>query len=167
MLLAGSLALFFTALNLLPIGQLDGGHILYGLLGFQRFNQISAVLFIGFIFYAGLGLFTVDSSDDSLLYGGPIYLYYLFTVFRRAVPTPRRALMLVLGVVAAQLALSLAVPGIEGNPGWLVFGFLLGRVMGIYHPPAPDESPLSPGRKVLGWVMLAIFVLCFTPSPFG
>ncbi|MGY2133108.1 site-2 protease family protein [Hymenobacter sp. HD11105] len=167
MLLAGSLALFFTALNLLPIGQLDGGHILYGLLGFQRFNQVSAVLFIGFIFYAGLGLFTVDSSDDSLLYGGPIYLYYLFTVFRRAVPTPRRALMLVLGVVAAQLALSLAVPGIEGNPGWLVFGFLLGRVMGIYHPPAPDESPLSPGRKVLGWVMLAIFVLCFTPSPFG
>ena len=53
-----------------------------------------------------------------------------------------------------------------GNPGWLVFGLLLGRFTGIYHPPAPDERPLNTGRKVLGWVMVAIFTLCFTPSPF-
>ncbi|TGE17422.1 site-2 protease family protein [Hymenobacter elongatus] len=166
-LLAGSLALFFTALNLLPIGQLDGGHILYGLLGFQRFNRLSVVFFVGFIFYAGLGLFSVQSSWETWLYGGVPYVLYLFIVFRRVLPTPRRTVLLLLGVLAAQLALTLAVPGIEGNPGWLVFGLLLGRFMGIFHPPAPDERPLSLGRKVLGWVMLAIFVLCFSPSPFG
>nr|WP_262904605.1 site-2 protease family protein [Hymenobacter lucidus] len=166
-LLAGSLALFFTALNLLPIGQLDGGHILYGLLGFQRFNRLSVVFFVSFIFYAGLGIFTLHSSWETWLYGGVPYALYLFVVFRRVVPTKRRTVLLGLSVVAAQLALTLAVPGIEGNPGWLVFGLLLGRFMGIFHPPAPDERSLSLGRKVLGWVMLAIFVLCFSPSPFG
>src|SRR5690606_37013269 len=30
-LFAGYLALFFTALNMLPIGQLDGGHVIFGL----------------------------------------------------------------------------------------------------------------------------------------
>ncbi|UOG76475.1 site-2 protease family protein [Hymenobacter tibetensis] len=165
-LLAGILALFFTALNLLPIGQLDGGHILYGLLGFQRFNRLSAVLFIAFIFYAGLGLFSLNSSLDTWLYWGLPYFGYLFLVFRRALPTPRRALLLSLGVWIAQLAVTVAFPGILGNPGWLVFGLMLGRFTGIYHPPAPDEAPLSAGRKVLGWLMLAIFVLCFTPSPF-
>lgn len=165
-LMAGVLSLFFTALNLLPIGQLDGGHILYGLLGFRRFNRLSMVLFVGFIFYAGLGLFSLQTDSDTWLYWGLPYIAYLFLVFRKALPTPRRALLLSLSVWAAQLAVTVAVPGIMGSPGWLVFGLMLGRVTGIYHPPAPDESALSAGRKVLGWLMLVIFVLCFTPSPF-
>jgi membrane-associated protease RseP (regulator of RpoE activity) len=165
-LLAGVMSLFFTALNLLPIGQLDGGHILYGLLGFRRFNRLSAVLFVGFIFYAGLGLFSLETSSETWLYWGLPYLGYLFLVFRKALPTPRRAILLSLGVWAAQMAVAVAIPGVTGNPGWLVFGLMLGRLTGIYHPSAPDESSLSTGRKVLGWLMLAIFVLCFTPSPF-
>ena len=165
-LMAGALSLFFTALNLLPMGQLDGGHILYGLLGRRRFNQTALVLFIGFIFYAGLGLFTLHSDWQVWLYGGPVYALYLGLIFWRVLPKPRQGLLLAAGIWGAQLAYSVADPTILGNPGWLVFGLLLGRFTGIYHPPAPDERPLSPGRKVLGWVMVAIFVLCFTPSPF-
>ncbi|MBC6699274.1 site-2 protease family protein [Hymenobacter puniceus] len=166
MLLAGSLALFFTALNLLPIGQLDGGHILYGLLGFRRFNRLSGLLFVGYIFYAGLGLFSLRTNSETWLYWGVPYFAYLIVVLRPVVPRPWQALVLAVALWAVQLACIMAVPGIMGNPGWLVFGLLLSRLMGVFHPPAPDETPLSAGRKVLGWLMLAIFVLCFTPSPF-
>ena len=165
-LLAGALALFFTALNLLPIGQLDGGHILYGLLGNRRFNRLATWLFTAFIFYAGLGLFTLRDGWKSWLYFGPVYALYLGAVFWRALPTPRRGLLLAAAVWAAQLAVAAAWPAASGNPGWLLFGLLLGRLTGIHHPPAPDERPLSPGRQVLGWAMVAVFVLCFTPSPF-
>ena len=165
-LLAGALSLFFTALNLLPLGQLDGGHILYGLLGARRFNRLARLLFVGFVFYAGLGLFSVRTSPEIWLYWGPAYALYLGLVCWRALPTPRQGLVLAAGIGAAQLVAASAVPGLFGNPGWLVFGLLLGRLTGIYHPPAPDERPLSPGRRVLGWAMVAIFVLCFTPSPF-
>jgi membrane-associated protease RseP (regulator of RpoE activity) len=165
-LLAGALSLFFTALNLLPMGQLDGGHILYGLLGVRRFNKLVLGLFVGFIFYAGLGIFSLHSSWQVWAYGGPAYALYLGLIFWQVLPTPRQGLLLAAGIWAAQLAYTVVDANVLGNPGWLVFGLLLGRFTGIYHPPAPDERPLSTGRKVLGWVMVAIFVLCFTPSPF-
>ena len=165
-LLAGALALFFTALNLLPIGQLDGGHILYGLLGYRRFNRLATWLFSGFIFYAGLGIFSFQDGWKSWLYYGPVYAFYLAAVFWRALPTPRRGLLLAAAVWASQLAVVTWLPTASGNPGWLLFGLLLGRLTGIHHPPAPDDRPLSPARQVLGWLMVGIFVLCFTPSPF-
>jgi membrane-associated protease RseP (regulator of RpoE activity) len=165
-LMAGALSLFFTALNLLPMGQLDGGHILYGLLVRRRFNHLSVVLFFGFVFFVVVPLLTVHSSWQVWLYGGPVYALYLGLIFWRVLPRPRQGLLLAAGIWCAQLAFTLAAPTAMGNPGWLFFGLLLGRFTGIYHPPAPDESPLSFGRKILGWVMVAIFVLCFTPSPF-
>lgn len=164
-LLAGSLGLFFTALNLLPIGQLDGGHILYGLLGFRRFNRLSAVFFLAFLFYAGLGLFRLDSGWQTWLYFGPLYGAYLLAALWRVLPTPRRVLLLAIGLWLAQLAVATALPSLEGNPGWLIFGLLLGRLTGIYHPPATDERALSPGRRVLGWLTVLLFGLCFSPAP--
>jgi len=35
----------------------------------------------------------------------------------------------------------------------------------LKHPPVPDESPLDVRRRIVGWVCLAIFVLCFIPVP--
>ena len=166
-LLAGALSLFFTALNLLPLGQLDGGHILYGVLGPARSNRLMPWLFTGFIFYAGLGLFSVRDDWQTWAYGAPVYAAYLALICWRVLPRPRQGLLLAAGIAAAQVAAASYWPGLSGNPGWLVFGLLLGRLTGIYHPPAPDERPLSAGRRLLGWLMLVIFVLCFTPSPFA
>ncbi len=165
LLVAGELSLFFTALNLLPIGQLDGGHILYGLLGPRRAGRLSALLFVAFIFYAGLGLFSVRSGWQVWLYGGVPYALYLGLVFWRLLPRAWWGLVVGAVVWLGQIAVATWWPGTLGQPGWLLFGLLLGRLSGVYHPPAPDERPLSRGRQVLGWVMVLLFLLCFSPAP--
>jgi Zn-dependent protease len=165
LLVAGEFSLFFTALNLLPIGQLDGGHILYGLLGTRRAGRLSALFFVAFIFYAGLGIFSLRSGWETWLYGGVPYALYLGLVFWKLLPKRRWGLAVGAGVWAAQLAVATAWPGTLGQPGWLVFGLLLGRLSGIYHPAAPDDTPLNTGRRVLGWVMVGLFILCFSSSP--
>lgn len=48
---AGKVGLLVTMINLLPLGQLDGGHILYGLMG-KRQHKL-AILFL--IFLGGMG----------------------------------------------------------------------------------------------------------------
>jgi membrane-associated protease RseP (regulator of RpoE activity) len=115
---AGWAGLFVTVLNLLPIGQLDGGHVAYALFGPLQ-DRIARVL------HGALPL---------------VFVYNLVT-FRSAEP----------GLV------------------WLVwFGllFVLTRATGGNHPPTESpHEPLSPARRGIGLVCLALFVLLFMPTP--
>ncbi len=57
---AGWVGFFVTALNLLPIGQLDGGHILYAILGKKSYIVSKIVLFL-------FGVFSVIKYKSWLL----------------------------------------------------------------------------------------------------
>ncbi|MEM0941114.1 MAG: site-2 protease family protein [Bacteroidota bacterium] len=171
LLLASFLAFFFTALNLLPMGQLDGGHILFGLVGAKNHAIISRILFIGFLFYAGLGLVTTSSLENSslislgsfLLWTGA-YLYFLYYCLLYVFKEKRERFLYATVLFTIQFFIG-SIFKIEGYTGWLLFIFIIGRVIGLDHPPVVENGPLTVERKVLGWIALIIFVLCFSPQP--
>ena len=106
MAFAGWIGLFVTALNLLPIGQLDGGHVVYALFG-KRHRIIA-----------------------------------------------RTAILLLLPLGFLWI-------------GWLVLAFVLILFIGMRHPPPYDlYTPLDGGRRMIGYLALMVFLLCFTPAPF-
>src|SRR5690606_38077696 len=74
-------------------------------------------------------------------------------------------LMYAVVMVAVLLVLAWQFPNLKGFSGWLVFGLLVGRMIGIYHPPTEIEVPLDPVRVVLGWICLLIFIVSFSPVP--
>ncbi len=131
---AGWLGLFITVLNLLPIGQLDGGHIVYAL--FERQHAVIA-----------------NATTAALL---------LLTV-----AGPPYAWMTTLRTPGLQVATLFKV-WLEGRwYGWVFFVFIIRVFLGVRHPPLIEaERPLDPSRKRIGYVSLAIFVLCFIPVPF-
>lgn len=164
-LLAGFLSLFFTSMNLLPIGQLDGGHVLYGLIGHRWHTFVSKVLFIAFISYAGIGILDATLQPEELLLRLGLYILFLYNTLRTAITDVKNRWMIAVMIASGQFFLVYLFPSVSGYPFWLVFAFILGRFLGVEHPKA-EELPIDTGRKLLGWLSLVIFILCFSPQPF-
>ncbi|MBU1320476.1 MAG: site-2 protease family protein [candidate division Zixibacteria bacterium] len=74
---AGWVGLFVTMMNLLPMGQLDGGHIIYALVGRKRHRLIAntalvamlglAFIWTGWLFWAALVVFIVKVKHPPTL----------------------------------------------------------------------------------------------------
>ncbi len=164
-LFAGFLSLVFTSINLLPIGQLDGGHVLYGLVGHMWHKRIATVIFLAFLFYAGLGFVHPADGFEVLIYKIPLFIGFLYLSMRGLGLSQRDNWMYALALFALQYGVVTAFPLVRGYSGWLLFSFLIGRFIDIQHPPSEIEERLSPARIALGWLALVIFVLCFAPNP--
>ena len=97
--LAGWVGVFITAMNLLPVGQLDGGHILYTLIG--RKAHVVAV----FVIVAGVALMAIQGT-----YTFSLLLILLMVTGLRHPPTANDSEPL--GIGRAML-------------GWLTLSFLI------------------------------------------
>ncbi|MDR8393463.1 site-2 protease family protein [Aliifodinibius sp. S!AR15-10] len=176
-LFAGWLGLFFTALNLMPVGQLDGGHILYSLLGFRRHRTVARVCFGVLTTLAGIESVpfihvSLQSWGLANPYGTVSWLIWagvLFFLLRKAYHNDHRwiAPVLITSLAVSAGYIYLVVGSLQSMSSliWIVWSFFIAYFVKIEHPPALYEKPLDPTRRRLGWLSMAIFVLCISPNP--
>ncbi len=140
-LCVGWFGMFVTALNLLPIGQLDGGHVTYALFGRKQGIiarvVVGVLVFIGF--FAVLGYLRSILLQDS---ADPIF----------------NGIQSVLKPTLDWVA-SVFPWAFDGWMGWLFWAVLARFLFRMDHPPIEDETPLDLKRRIIGWCALVVFVL--------
>ncbi len=179
MLFAAWLGLFFTALNLLPVGQLDGGHILYSLVGPTWHGRLARGFMILMLVSTAIGL----SEDAPHLIGSlvpnlarypllvevvaVIILVGLLLFLLRRFLSGRVSIYAAFGIMlVAELSRAVG-PALTqfGYSGWLLWCFLLIFFVRIDHPPVLTQERLTHGRRLIGILSLVIFLLCFSIRP--
>lgn len=131
-----------TAINLLPMGQLDGGHVLYA------FTPSGAERWARRVFRIAVALGVLG-----LVVHGPALAWMICDGFGRAD---------LIDVAAIELMRPLFP--------WTTYAFgvwaLFGRVTGLRHPPVADpETPLPRSRRWVAGLCAFIFALTFMPNP--
>ena len=136
--MAGWAGLLVTMLNLLPLGQLDGGHVAIAYFG-NRYGRASRIL-----------------QNALPLLGVAVAL----AVYADATATLAR-LGEGLPVSPFEIAASAGTPWLM----WFVLLTLLRRLSGgVDHPPV-DDRPLPRSRAGLFWMVFVTFVIIFMPIP--
>ncbi len=166
-LFVGYITLFFTALNLLPMGQLDGGHVAYGMFGRRWAGLIARVTLVSLLLIGGTGLVRLEPGD--VWDNAGLALYGLFLIYAARVVIKGSKWWQSIAAAAAffglQGLLASQFPALEVNAIWLVYAVVALRIIGLDHPTATWEERVSGARLWLGWLAFAIFVLSFSPAP--
>jgi len=176
-LFAGWLALFFTALNLMPVGQLDGGHILYCLLGFKRHRMVARSFFAAISVLGGITavqlitelLYSYGIGDTYGALSWLVWAVILFFIMNKAYR--RDKAWVTYGWAASLIGTAISIYIIGGDFAsskggiWIFWMLIITFFIKIEHPPVLYEQPLDTKRKVIGWFSMCIFVLCISLTP--
>ena len=175
LLFAVWLGLFFTALNLMPVGQLDGGHIIYALFGPKWHARISRSFIFAMLTSMASGaaltlpqiLIPVMGGEFLGTIGVWITIASLLTICTiKAFKDLWWKMMLTILVLASFISLLPDAFGWFAYFGWLPWCFLLIFLVKVDHPPVPLSKPIGRRRRVIGYLTLCIFLLCFSIKPF-
>ncbi|PSQ98543.1 MAG: site-2 protease family protein [Bacteroidetes bacterium QS_9_68_14] len=184
-LLAAWFGLLFTALNLLPVGQLDGGHILYALFGKKWHGRLARIFVLVLLASASIGFakggpafaawlvgwFSPEMASRGELMGSlswfllaGILYYFLSRVFDGDQRFIAPALLGGMGLAVA--ARIVGEPLMRfGYTGWFFWCIMIVWLIKVEHPPVVHDEALTPRRRKLGYVAIAIFLLCFSLRP--
>ncbi|KAF0142668.1 MAG: peptidase M50 [Stygiobacter sp.] len=79
-LCAGWFGLFVTSMNLIPVGQLDGGHVIYSMFGGKRHEAIASISLITLIFFGAIGVVTAF-FDLNYSFGWSGWMFWAFILY--------------------------------------------------------------------------------------
>ncbi len=144
-LCVGWFGLIVTSLNMLPFGQLDGGHVLYALI--EKKQHIIATVLWRVIVVLIIGAM-VSIVHDLLLE-----------------PSANSIIVWMQNTIDPTLSSMIdAAPWLFNYfTGWLPWALLVRFMIGIKHPVIEDQQPLDNTRKIIGWFGFVILVLSFAP----
>ncbi len=79
-LCAGWFGLFVTSMNMIPVGQLDGGHVIYSMFGGKIHKTVAGIMMLTLIVIGGAGLIDVLFEFNSG-YGWTGWLFWALVLF--------------------------------------------------------------------------------------
>ena len=173
-LFAAWMGLFFTALNLLPVGQLDGGHILYALVGSKWHVRLARGFVVILLVSGSIGfvhdLFPAFEAQSELLGRSKWFIlstvlyFYLARIFKGNHKLIASSLFgIILIAVISQFDQGFLKE--LGYWGWFVWCLLIILLIRVEHPPVVKPEPLDTKRKVLAILSIIIFLMCFSIAP--